>query len=144
MQRGFTLIEMIVVIAIIAVLAALVAPNVFQNVGDARRNAARSQIEMLGLALESYRLDNGSYPSVDQGLAALRSMPSTGEPPRNWRGPYLRRIVPMDPWGRPYNYIVPGRANPNSYDLFTLGQDGRVGGEGEDSDVTSWDGPVAP
>lgn len=141
---GFTLIEMIVVIAIIAVLAALVAPNVFRNVGDARHNAAKSQIEMLGLALESYRMDNGGFPTSEQGLTALRSLPATGEPPRNWKGPYLRRTVPMDPWGRPYNYIVPGRANPTSYDLYTLGQDGKVGGEGEDADVTSWDGPVVP
>jgi len=143
-RRAFTLIEMIVVIAIIAVLAALVAPNVFQNVSEARRSAARSQIEMLGIALESYRMDNLSFPTLEQGIAALRTLPTTGEPPRNWRGPYLRRTVPLDPWGKPYVYVVPGRANPGSYDLYTLGRDGRVGGEGEDADVTSWDGPISP
>ncbi|MFN2399101.1 MAG: type II secretion system major pseudopilin GspG [Gemmatimonadaceae bacterium] len=143
-RLAFTLIEMLVVIAIIAVLAAVVAPVVFRNVGDAKSSAARSQIEVLALALDAYRLDNDAYPTTDQGLGALRDMPVSGVPPKNWRGPYLRRVVPLDPWGRAYLYIAPGRQNSPSYDLATLGRDGKIGGEGEDADLTSWGGPVRP
>jgi general secretion pathway protein G len=141
-RGGFTLIEILVVLAIIATLAALVGPSVFRNVGDSRTQAARSQLELFALALEQYRLDNHVYPATEQGLAALRTMPTTGEPPRNWRGPYLRRVVPDDPWGRAYLYEAPGRENPETYDLSSLGRDGRRGGEGEDADVTSWGGAV--
>jgi len=143
-QPGFTLIELLVVIAILAVLAGIVAPAVFRNVGDAKANAAKSQVEVLALALDSYRLDNDQYPTTAQGLAALRTQPTTGEAPRAWRGPYLRRVVPADPWGRPYVYVAPGRENPTSYDLYSLGRDGKTGGEGEDADVTSWGGAVRP
>jgi general secretion pathway protein G len=136
-QGGFTLIEMLVVVAIIAVLAAVVAPEIFRNVGDANVNAAKSQIEMLSLALDQYRLDNHAYPSTEAGLAALRTAPAAGDAP-NWRGPYLRRPVPTDPWGHPYLYLAPGRANRQGYDLYSLGRDGREGGEGEDADLTSW------
>jgi general secretion pathway protein G len=141
-RGGFTLIEILVVLAIIATLAALVGPSVFRNVGESRTQAARSQLELFALALEQYRLDNHVYPATEQGLAALRTMPTTGEPPRNWRGPYLRRVVPDDPWGRAYLYEAPGRENPETYDLSSLGRDGRPGGEGEDADVTSWGGAV--
>lgn len=143
-MRGFTLLELLVVIAIIATLAAVVAPAVFRNVGDAKVNAARSQIEIFALALDSYRLDNDVFPTTAQGLDALRVLPTIGEPPRNWRGPYLRKLVPRDPWGRPYLYVVPGKENPTSYDVYTLGRDGAIGGEGEDADITSWGGPVHP
>jgi general secretion pathway protein G len=142
-RGGFTLIELLVVIAIIATLAAVVAPSIFRNVGDAKVSAAKSQIELLALALNSYRLDNDAFPSTDQGLEALRTPPTTGEPPRNWRGPYLSRVVPVDPWGRPYLYTSPGHVNAQSFDLYSLGRDGREGGEGDDADVTSWGGPVA-
>ena len=141
-RSGFTLIELIVVIAIIATLASVVGPSLFGNVGDAKVNAARSQLQIFALALDSYRLDNDQYPSTDQGLSALRALPLSGEPPKNWRGPYLRQGVPLDPWGRAYLFASPGIANPAGYDLYTLGRDGRVGGEGEDADVTSWNGPV--
>lgn len=141
---GFTLIEVLVVIAVIATLVSIVAPAVFQNVGDAKINAARSQIEAFALALETYRMHNGVYPTTEQGLEALRKMPAVGDPPRNWRGPYLRKPVPLDPWSLPYHYESPGRANPESYDLYTLGRDGKPGGEGEDADITSWGGPVRP
>ena len=143
-RRGFTLIELLVVIAIIATLAAVVAPAVFRNVGDAKVNAARSQIELFALALDAYRLDNDVYPETVQGLAALRTLPPTGEAPRNWRGPYLRKTVPPDPWGRAYVYVSPGVENAASYDLYTLGRDGKTGGEGEDADLTSWGEPVRP
>lgn len=142
--RGFTLIELLVTIAIIAVLAAVVAPAVFRNVGDAKATAARSQVDILSLALDAYRLDNDVHPTTDQGLAALRTMPTVGELPRNWRGPYLRRTVPSDPWGAAYAYLSPGRANPATFDLYSLGRDGKPGGEGEDADITSWGGPVEP
>src|SRR5579871_6108620 len=99
-RRAFTLIELIVVIAIIATLAAVVAPQVFRNVGDAKVGAAKSQIEVFALALNAYRLDNDNFPTSDQGLEALRTAPTTGDPTRNWRGPYLSRVVPLDPWGR--------------------------------------------
>jgi general secretion pathway protein G len=143
-RRGFTLIELLVVIAIIATLAALVAPAVFQNVGDAKVSAARSQIEMYVLALNAYRLDNDEFPATEQGLLALRSLPSAGAAPRNWRGPYLSKMVAPDPWGREYVYVSPGRINPNAFDLYSLGRDGRMGGTGEDADITSWGGPVQP
>jgi general secretion pathway protein G len=143
-RRAFTLIELIVVIAIIATLAAVVAPAVFRNVGDAKVGAAKSQIEVFALALNAYRLDNDNFPTSDQGLEALRTAPTTGDPPRNWRGPYLSRVVPLDPWGRAYIYISPGKANPQSFDLYTLGRDGKPGGDGEDADITSWGGPVQP
>jgi len=138
-QRGFTLIELLVVITVIAILAGLVAPMVFSHVGDAKRSAARAQIELFGLALEAYRLDNDYYPSSAQGLDALRAAPQ-GEPQaRNWRGPYLRKTVPIDPWGRPYIYKSPGDANPQGYDLLSFGRDGQPGGSGEDADVMSWE-----
>jgi general secretion pathway protein G len=137
-RAGFTLIEILVVIAVLAMLAALVAPNVFQHVGTARDATARSQIELLGAALDAYRLDNGRYPSTDQGLEALQSAPNVEPFPTNWRGPYLRKAVPADPWGNPYIYISPGEINPRGYDLLSLGADGQPGGEGDDADVVSW------
>lgn len=143
-RRGFTLLELLVVLAIIATLVAVVAPNIFRNVGDAKTAAAKSQIEIFGLALDSYRMDNDTYPTTSQGLAALRVKPVTGDAPRNWRGPYLRKDVPLDPWGRPYLYVAPGIENPTSYDLYTLGRDGKAGGSDEDEDITSWGGPVHP
>ena len=132
---GFTLIELLVVITVIAILAGLVAPMVFSHVGDAKMSAARAQIELFGLALEAYRLDNDYYPSSAQGLEALRTKPA-GEPEaRNWRGPYLKKTVPLDPWGRPYLYKSPGDRNASGYDLSSLGRDGKPGGTGEDGDV---------
>ena len=141
-RAGFTLLELLVVIAIIATLAAVVAPSLFRNVGDAKAGAAKSQLELLGLALNSYRLDNDAFPTSEQGLDALRTPPTLGDAPRRWRGPYLSRVLPDDPWGRAYVYVSPGVTNPESYDLYSLGRDGQVGGEGEDADVTSWGGPV--
>jgi general secretion pathway protein G len=138
---GFTLIELLVTLAIIATLAAIVAPSLFSNIGDARQKTAKSQIEILSLALDAYRLDNDTLPTTEQGLEALRSVP-VSDPPPNWKGPYLRQLVPVDPWGKPYVYVSPGVANPSSYDLYTLGKDGKPGGGGENTDITSWNGPV--
>lgn len=140
-RNGFTLIEMLVVITVIAVLAAVVSPMVFRNVGDAKTTAARAQIEIFGLALDAYRLDNDYYPSTAQGLDALVRAPS-GEPEaRNWRGPYIRKAVPLDPWDRAYVFRSPGDTNTTTYDLLTLGRDGAPGGSDEDADLTSWGAP---
>lgn len=138
LRGGFTLIEILVVIAVISVLAALVAPNVFRHVGTAKDAAARSQIEMLGAALDAYRLDNGRYPTTDQGLDALWQAPMVEPRPNNWRGPYLRKAVPRDPWDNPYVYQSPGEMNVQGFDLLSYGADGQLGGEGEDADVTNW------
>lgn len=135
-SRGFTLIELLVVISVLAILASLVSPMVFRNVGDAKVSAARSQMDILSLALDSYRLDNDYYPSTAQGLAALVARP-TGDPePRNWRGPYLKRGIPLDPWGRPYVY-ADSIGNGNDFQLGSLGRDGAIGGTEEDADVHS-------
>jgi general secretion pathway protein G len=141
-RRGFTLIELLVTIAIIATLAAIIAPSLFSNVGDAKLSAAKSQVQIIALALDAYRVDNDEYPTTEQGIQALRAIPATGDAPANWRGPYLRQVIPLDPWGRPYVFISPGVANPNGYDLYTLGKDGQPGGTGENADITSWNGPV--
>jgi general secretion pathway protein G len=107
-------------------------------VGRAKDTTAHAQIELLAGAIEAYRLDNDLFPTTEQGLAALRTAPTVDPRPRDWRGPYIRREVPMDPWGKPYIYRSPGVVNVESYDLLTLGRDGREGGEGEDADVLSW------
>lgn len=136
--RGFTLIEILVVILILGMLAGVVVPNVLSNVATAKSATARSQIELLGTALDAYRLDNDHYPTTEQGLEALRREPLMEPRPRAWRGPYLRKDVPDDPWGRPYRYASPGVANPWGYDLWSYGRNGAEGGEGEDADVKSW------
>ncbi len=138
-RGGFTLIEILVVVTVIAILAALVGPSVFRHLGRAKDAAARSQMEMLGAALDAYRLDNGRYPSTTQGLEALNTEPTTEPRPRNWQGPYLRKAVPKDPWGNPYSFTSPGEHNPTGYDLQAFGADGEPGGEGEDADIKSWE-----
>ncbi|MGH7659247.1 MAG: type II secretion system major pseudopilin GspG [Gemmatimonadales bacterium] len=140
-RTGFTLIEMLVVVAVIAILASMVGPMVFRNVSDAKVASAKAQIEILSTALDAYRLDNDFYPSTDQGLAALWKEPAGSSGAVNWRGPYLRKPPPLDPWDRPYVYVSPGTVNRHSFDLQTHGRDGQVGGTGEDADLTSW-GPA--
>jgi len=135
-RPGFTLIEILVVIVVISLLAALVAPNVFRHVGTAKDAAAKSQIEMLGAALDAYRLDNGRYPTTEQGLEALWTEPTLEPRATNWRGPYTRKAIPLDPWNNPYVYVSPGQLNRMGYDLMSYGADGVVGGEGEDADIT--------
>ena len=129
--RGFTLIEMIVVVIILGLLAGLVAPKLFGRVGQSKQVAARAQIELLGAALDQYSLDMGSYPT---SLDALIRNPGAG----NWNGPYLKKnAIPDDPWGNPYNYkCCPG--DHGEYDLWSDGADGRPGGVGENADVASW------
>ena len=134
-RGGFTLLEVLVVLTVIALLAALVGPEIVGRVSDARATSAKAQLEIFALALDNYRLDNGRYPTTEQGLAALRERPRRGPAPMQWRGPYLRKAVPLDPWGRPYMYRSPGERNPTGYDLVTLGRDGASGGSGEDADM---------
>ena len=126
-SAAFTLIEVLVVVVVIALLATVVAPNLFRNVDDARVATAKTQIESLATALDAYRLDNGRYPTTAQGLDALWEKPSV-DPPANWRAPYVRKAIPMDPWGRAYVYRSPGTESATGYDLLSLGADGRPGG----------------
>ncbi|UCH81894.1 MAG: type II secretion system major pseudopilin GspG [Nitrospiraceae bacterium] len=135
-QRGFTLIELMVVMIILGLLAALVVPKMFGKLETAKTNAAYAQIELFGTALDSYRLDVGKYPSSSEGLESLISPVSGAE---EWNGPYLRKNeIPLDPWGNPYIYESPG--THGDYDLYSLGADNSEGGEGEDRDVVSWKG----
>ncbi|MGD9550861.1 MAG: type II secretion system major pseudopilin GspG [Burkholderiaceae bacterium] len=133
-QRGFTLIELMVVLVIIGVLAALIVPNVLSRTDDARATAARTDIANLVQALKLYRLDNQRYPTAEQGLQALVSKPATGPVPGNWR-PYIDKL-PNDPWGRPYQYLNPGIKG--EIDVMSFGADGQPGGEGKDADIGSW------
>jgi general secretion pathway protein G len=135
-QRGFTLIELMVVMIILGLLAALVVPRMFGRLGEAKTKAAYAQIELFGTALDSFRLDVGRYPTTEEGLEALISPVSGVE---EWNGPYLKKNeIPLDPWNRPYHYESPG--NHGDYDLYTLGADNAEGGEGENKDVVSWKG----
>jgi general secretion pathway protein G len=135
MRRGFTLIELIVVIIVLGLLAGLVAPQIMGRLSEAKSTTAKTQIELLSVALDNYRLDNGAYPTTDQGLEALRTKPTREPAPQSWRGPYLRKAVPADPWNRPYIYRSPGRVNSAGFDLTSLGRDGKEGGDGEDADI---------
>ncbi len=135
-RRGFTLIELVVVIIVLGLLAGLVGPRILGRVSEAKTTTARTQIDLLGVALDSYRLDNGSYPTSEQGLAALRDRPLREPAPANWKGPYLRKAVPLDPWGQPYIYTAEPTQAAAGYELRTLGKDGKPGGEGEDADLT--------
>jgi general secretion pathway protein G len=135
---GLTLIEIVVVIIVLGLLAGLVGPQIIGRVSQAKSETARTQVELFAVALDNYRLDNGRYPTTEQGLEALRTKPTREPIPANWRGPYLRKDVPVDPWGQPYLYKSPGDENPTLYDLYTLGRDGQPGGEDEDADIQSW------
>jgi general secretion pathway protein G len=137
-RTGFTLIELLVVLVILGLLAGFVAPNVFRNVGAAKETTARSQLEMLSAALDTYRLDTGRYPTTEQGLAALWQAPAQEPRPTNWRGPYLRKAVPLDPWGHAYAYrSVAAASGVPAIELVSYGADGKPGGTGEDADITN-------
>jgi len=135
-EAGFTLIEIMVVVIILGILAAIVAPNVIGRVGDAQIAAAKQDIRGIENALKFYRLDNFAYPTTEQGLQALVTRPS--DPTiKNWKsGGYLDRL-PKDPWGNPYQYLNPGQNA--EIDIYTLGRDGRPGGEEEDADIGNWE-----
>ena len=122
-------------VIIVLALLALVAPQIFGRLSEARGTAARTQMALIATALDNYRLDNGGYPTTEQGLEALRVTPARQPAAANWRGPYLRKDVPLDPWQRPYLYASPGIRNPGGFDLSSLGRDGKPGGTGEDADL---------
>ena len=132
--RGFTLIELMVVLVIMGVLAALIVPNIIGRTDEARVTAAKTDIGTIMQALKLYKLDNGIYPSQEQGLQALVAKPSTPPIPGNWK-PYLEKL-PTDPWGRPYQYLNPGVKGP--VDVFSYGADGKPGGDGSNADIGSW------
>ena len=134
LAAGFTLLELLVVMAIIGLLAGFVAPRYFAQVGKSQVKVARAQIDAFDKALDQFRLDVGRYPTTEEGLQALVTQPN-GE--ANWRGPYLKKGVPADPWGRPYTYEQPG-THGGDFDVQSYGRDGRPGGTGEDSDVTNY------
>jgi general secretion pathway protein G len=137
-QRGFTLIEIMVVVVIIGILVGLVAPNILGRVDKARVTAATTDIATLEQALEMYRLDNHVYPTTDQGLEALVVKPSGTPEPKNWNPEgYLKKGLPKDPWGNAYQYVAPG-GEGRPYDLYSLGADGREGGDGYDADIGNW------
>ncbi|MBF0456451.1 MAG: type II secretion system major pseudopilin GspG [Nitrospirae bacterium] len=118
---------------ILGLLAALVAPRMFSKVGKSKQSAAKAQIELLGQALEQFKVDTGRFPSTEEGLDVLQKNPGAD----GWDGPYLKKNVPNDPWKRPYHYVYPGKHG--DYDLYSFGADGQEGGDGENKDVTSWE-----
>jgi general secretion pathway protein G len=131
-SAGFTLIELLLVLVILGVLAAIVVPKFSGRTEQARRTAAVSQISTFGTALDAYEVDMGSYPQGKSGLNALLQQPREGT---GWRGPYLQKEIPLDPWGNPYIYECPGKRNTAGYDLSSMGPDGRAG---SDDDITNW------
>jgi general secretion pathway protein G len=133
--RGFTLIEIMVVVVILGILAAVIVPKLTGKPDEARAVKAQADIRQLESALEMYKLDNFYYPSTQQGLEALVTKPSGDPPAKNWRAGYITRL-PKDPWGNPYQYLQPG--NKGNFDVFSMGADGKPGGEGMDADVGNW------
>lgn len=134
LQRGFTLIELMVVLVIIGILAALIVPNVLDRADDARATAAKTDVNNIMQALKLYKLDNQRYPTAEQGLQALVARPTVGSIPPNWK-PYLEKL-PNDPWSRQYQYLNPGIKG--EIDVMSFGADGQAGGEGKNADVGSW------
>jgi len=132
--KGFTLVELLVVMIIIGLLAALVAPRFIRQEEKAKIKAAKAQIELLGTALDTFRLDVGRYPTTEEGLEALRKQAGGLE---KWDGPYLKKEVPLDPWGKGYVYKSPGEHGP--FDVISYGADGVLGGDGDNRDITSWE-----
>lgn len=133
-EGGFTMMELLVVLVIVGLLAALVGPTLYQRIKPAKQSAARAQIENFMTALDSFFIDVNRYPSTREGLKALRTQP---EGAGNWRGPYLKKELPRDPWGNPYQYRSPGRNG--GYEIVSYGADGKEGGEDENGDIRSWE-----
>ena len=133
LRRAFTLIEMLVVILILSILAALIIPRLVSRTSDAKIAAAKSDIATLTSLLQQYRVDNDKYPTTEEGLQALRVQPSSAT---NWKGPYLTKDLPVDPWGNPYVYQSPGPSGQD-FQIISYGADGAPGGDGDDADITS-------
>jgi len=142
-KRGFTLVEIMVVIIVLTILAAAIIPNLTGRTDDARVARARSDVANLETTLEQFRLDVLRYPTSEEGLTVLREPPQSDDAVR-WKGPYLKKPVPLDPWSNPYVFISPGVVNPDSYDLLSYGSDGQEGGEGYARDITSWSNYDSP
>jgi len=139
-ERGWTLIELMVVMAILVMLAAVITTQVVKRVEDAKVAVAHADIQSMETALDLYHVHNGTYPSSQQGLQALVEKPTSEPEAKNWDGPYLKKgVVPTDPWDRGYVYTEPGEHNTDSFDLYSLGRDGVEGGEGKDADIVNWD-----
>lgn len=138
-EKGFTFIEILVVMVILAILAAIIVPRLTGRSEQARHAKAVSDIENLGVALDTYEADNGTYPTSEQGLQALVEEPTTDPIPAAWHGPYVKKANMNDPWGHLYAYVFPGEHNPAGYDLYSYGSDGQEGGTGDAADVTNWD-----
>ncbi|MCA2999944.1 MAG: type II secretion system major pseudopilin GspG [Rhodocyclaceae bacterium] len=134
-QAAFTLLELLIVLLIIGLLAAFVGPKYFGQIGKSQAQVAKAQIEAFDKALDQYRLDTGKYPTTAQGLDALFAAPANEA---NWKGPYLKKAVPLDPWGNRYQYTSPGTQPNSDFEILSLGRDGRLGGSGEDADISSW------
>lgn len=132
-SHGFTLVEMLLVLVILAVLAAIVIPKFSGRSQQAKETAAKSQIAGFEMALDSFEVDTGTYPSGSNGMNALVEQPNNAQ---NWKGPYLKKGIPLDPWANPYIYTYPGKNNTKGYDVMSMGPDGQVGG---DDDITNWD-----
>lgn len=133
-RSGFTLMELLLVLVILGLLAAVVGPTLYQRIKPAKQTAAREQIEDFSTALDNFVVDVGRYPSTQEGLAALRVKPESAE---KWNGPYLKKEIPADPWGHPYQYRAPGRSG--GYEITSYGADGREGGTGDNADINSWE-----
>lgn len=133
-QTGFTLMELLLVLVIVGLLAAVVGPTMYQRIKPAKETAVREQIENFGTALDIFLLDMGRYPTTQEGLKVLRAKPDGSE---KWNGPYLKKEIPNDPWGNPYVYRAPGRSG--GYEIISLSEDGREGGEGDNADINSWE-----
>ncbi len=138
-ERGFTLIEILAVLVLIAVILTMVAPNVIKQLQKGQAQATVNQVNGLKSVLNAYYMDNGAYPSTEQGLKALIEKPGVAPVPENWNGPYLEDgKLPKDSWNRDLKYECPGKNNPDKYDLYSLGADGQEGGTGQNADVANW------
>ena len=134
-HAAFTLLELLIVLLIIGLLAAFVGPKYFGQIGKSQAQVAKAQIEAFDKALDQYRLDTGRYPTTAQGLDALFAAPANEA---NWKGPYLKKAVPLDPWGNRYQYTAPGTQPNRAFEIVAMGRDGKLGGSGEDADISSW------
>ena len=137
-RSGFTLLELLVVMVILVLLASMVTMVVVKRVEEAKHAKAVADVETLGNAIDQFYLHCGRHPTTEEGLDALRNKPQSDDL-QNWSGPYIKKAVPLDPWGRKYVYVYPGTHNPDSYDLYSLGKDGAEGGDGPNADINNWD-----